>query len=232
MSSIRAVRLDEHAVWEELRKRLDKQTRIPGEFIRVHVAPKSGADVSDEWGCRLVILPPEQTHLAKSGDSPALVLAREILESRGTGPRMHKNTLALLAADKSRINDLEQAVRHFLAWSSIVADRETLNLDAFQSKQAETQKSNWDQAVTMRIPETYQWLLLPDQSDPKGSAGWKQVRLQGQHALVGGGSFRYHGRFPPAAGDRQDPSIAVRWLPCRSEAVNGGLCPVHLPASS
>jgi predicted AAA+ superfamily ATPase len=180
----RAAQLDEHDVWEEIHKRLNSQTRDSGELIRVHVAPKSGADVSDEWGCRLVILPPEQTHLAKVKDSPALTLAREILESRGTGPRMYKNTLAFLAADKSRLNDLEQAARHYLAWSSIVADRESLNLDAFQTKQAETQKGNWDQAVTMRIPETYQWLLLPEQSDPNGSAGWKQVRLQGQDALA------------------------------------------------
>jgi hypothetical protein len=97
---------------------------------------------------------------------------------------MYKNTLAFLAADKSRLNDLEQAVRHYLAWSSVVADKESLNLDAFQSKQAETQKGNWDQAVTMRIPETYQWLLLPEQSDPNSPAGWKQVRLQGQEALA------------------------------------------------
>jgi len=180
----RAAQLDEHDVWEEIHKRLSSQVRDAGEFIRVHVAPKSGADVSDEWGCRLVILPPEQTHMAKTEDSQALALAREILESRGTGPRMYKNTLAFLAADKTRLNELEQAVRHYLAWSSILADRESLNLDAFQTKQAETQKTHSDQALTMRVPETYQWLLLPEQSDPNGPAGWKQVRLQGQDALA------------------------------------------------
>jgi len=180
----RAAQLEEHAAWEEVGKRLNLEARDPGEFVRVHVAPKTGADVTDEWSCRLVILPPEETHLASSEDSPALTLAQQILESRGTGPRLYKNSLAFLAADKSRLADLEQAVRHYLAWSSILADRESLNLDAFQTKQAEAQKTHSDQAVTMRIPETYQWLLLPEQSKPDDPVGWKQTRLQGHEALA------------------------------------------------
>jgi predicted AAA+ superfamily ATPase len=188
----RAGQIDEHQVEEEIRKRLDAQARqaqagrdgAGGEFARAHVAPVSGADVVDEPSCRLVILPPSKTHLAKSKDSPALVLAREILESRGTGPRIYRNALAFLAADTARLAELEQGVRYFLAWSSIVADKEVLNLDEFQRKQAETQKAHSDQTVALRMPETYQWLLIPEQADPKGPVGWKEVRLQGQEGLA------------------------------------------------
>jgi len=59
-----------------------------------------------------------------------------------------------------------------------------LNLDEFQRKQAETQKAHADQTVALRIPETFQWLLIPEQSDPKGPVGWKEVRLKGQEALA------------------------------------------------
>ena len=48
--------------------------------------------------------------------------------------------LVFLAADKSRLEELRQAVRDYLAWRSIDAEKETLNLDTFQSKQAETKK--------------------------------------------------------------------------------------------
>jgi hypothetical protein len=65
-----------------------------------------------------------------------------------------------------------------------VADKEVLNLDEFQRKQADTQQAHADQTVSFRIPETFQWLLIPEQSDPRGPVGWKEVRLQGQDALA------------------------------------------------
>jgi hypothetical protein len=180
----RAGQFDEEAVREEIRKRLEAQARQRAELARVHVAPVGGADVVDEPSARLVILPPGKTHLAESPDSAALGLAREILESRGTGPRIYGNAVVFLAADKARLAELEQAVRYFLAWSSIVADKEVLSLDEFQRRQAETQKAHADQTVALRIPETFQWLLITEQSDPKGPVGWKEVRLQGQDALA------------------------------------------------
>ena len=176
---------DEHQVEEEIRRRLGAQERQAGDFVRVHAERVVGpADVVDEPTCRLVVLPPRRTHLAKATHSPALGLAREILESRGTGPRIYRNAVVFLAADKARLAELEQGGRYFFAWKSIVEDQEVLNLDEFQRKQAATQKAHADQTVALRIPETFQWLLIPEQSDPKGPVGWNEVRLQGQEALA------------------------------------------------
>jgi hypothetical protein len=44
-------------------------------------------------------------------------------------PRLYRNTLVFLAADKTRLQDLDEAVRKFLAWESILAEKTTLNLD-------------------------------------------------------------------------------------------------------
>ena len=41
-----------------------------------------------------------------------------------------------------------------------------LNLDPVQVKQAETQKSSADSAVTSRLPEAYQWLMMLVQATP------------------------------------------------------------------
>jgi hypothetical protein len=38
--------------------------------------------------------------------------------------------------------------------------------------------------VDARIPETYQWLLVPGQPDPKGPVEWSESRQQGQDPLA------------------------------------------------
>ena len=51
-------------------------------------------------------------------------------------------------------------------------------------KQAETQKAAADGAVTARLPETYQWLLVPVQATPQAPVEWQAFRLSGQDALA------------------------------------------------
>jgi hypothetical protein len=111
--------------------------------------------------------------------------AKAILESRGGAPRLYRNTLVFLAVDKARLQDLDEAARRYLAWESIVGDKETLNLDPHQVKQAETQKGAADGAVTARLPEAYQWLLVPTQErTAQAPVEWQAVRLTGQDALA------------------------------------------------
>jgi hypothetical protein len=83
-----------------------------------------------------------------------------------------------------RLQDLDEALRKYLAWESIVAEKETLNLDPHQLRQAEEQKRAADGAVTARVPETYQWLLVPVQTSPHAAIEWQAFRLSGQDALA------------------------------------------------
>jgi hypothetical protein len=82
------------------------------------------------------------------------------------------------------LQDLDEAVRRFLAWKSILADKETLNLDPHQVRQAETQHKAADSSVTARLPETYLWLLVPNQTDPQTSITWQPVRVSGSDELA------------------------------------------------
>src|SRR5208337_1596092 len=61
---------------------------------------------------------------------------------------------------------------------------EALNLDPHQARQAETQKQAAEGAVTARLPETYQWLLAPEQLTPLAPVVWQAVRLTGSDALA------------------------------------------------
>ena len=81
--------------------------------------PQSGHDVPDETDARLVVLGPDTPH-SKDAGSAALKAAKAMFESRGNSPRLYRNTLVFLAADKNRLQDLDEALRKFLAWSSIV----------------------------------------------------------------------------------------------------------------
>ncbi len=159
----RAERLDEDVVHEELRTRLRKEAASRGDFDRVHACPASGTDIPDARETRLVILGPDTTHTARSADTPARKAAKALLTQRGTSPRLYRNTLVFLAPDKTRLAELDSAVRQYLAWKSIEDDRETLNLDGFQTRQATTRRESAEDAIKGRIPETYHVLRNPEE---------------------------------------------------------------------
>lgn len=187
----RAERLnrDPDKVAKELDDRLRADLRKTGDFSRIHPLPRSGVDVPDDLDARLVVLPAELSYTKEPGNA-AETAARTILESRGNTPRLYRNTFVFLAADKVRLQDLDEAVRRFLAWKSILEEKKALNLDPHQEQQAENQKQAADGAVTARLPETYQWLLVPEQANPQAPITWQAIRLSAGDALAARASKR------------------------------------------
>lgn len=174
---------DPDKVANELDERLRTDLKKTGDFSRVHPMPKSSADIPDDLDARLVVLPAEHPY-SKEPRCAAELAALAMLESRGPAPRIYRNTLVFLAADKVRLQDLDEAVRRFLAWESILAEKVALNLDPHQVKQAETQRQSADSAVTARLPETFQWLLVPGQANPKAPVVLQAVKVSGSDALA------------------------------------------------
>lgn len=174
---------DSDAVNGEIQKRVRDDVRQTGDFKRIHAFPTGSEDIPDDLDARLVVLGAEYPHM-RDGTSPALIFAQNILDSRGTAPRLHRNSLVFLAPDKPRLQDLYEAVCRYLAWQSIINDREDLDLTPHQVKQAETQLGAAEGAVKARIPETYQWLLVPSQPSPKGDMEWDEYRVTGQDPLA------------------------------------------------
>ncbi|AME28688.1 Swt1 family HEPN domain-containing protein [Burkholderia sp. PAMC 26561] len=174
---------DPDKVAHELEQRLRRDLARTGDFNRIHPMPQTGADVPDDLDARLVVFGVGHPY-SKEGGSAAEIAAKAILETRGNTPRLFRNTLVFLAADKTRLQDLDEAARKYLAWASILAEKEQLNLSPYQVTQAETQKTAADSAVTARFPETYQWLLVPVQSTPQAAITWEALRLSGQDALA------------------------------------------------
>ena len=177
-------------VLEEIKDRIREELREPkkrGEFDRIHAFPNTGSDVPDEHSTALVILGPE-TEWSKEAESPALKAAQTILETRGNTPRLYQNAVVFLVPERARLEELEQAVRSFLAWKSILVDamgdQPSLNLDNFQRTQATAQQKTADQTVQSRIAETFNMVLVPTQENPKAVISWNPVRVSGNDGLA------------------------------------------------
>lgn len=174
---------DPNKVVQELESRLRSDLRRTGDFSRIHPIPASSQDVPDDLDARLVVLGPDHPY-AKEPGSPAELAAKGILESRGSSPRLYRNTLVFLALDRTRLQDLDEAIRRYLAWKTILEEKEARDLSPHQVKQAETQKQAADGAVSAQLPEAYQWLLVPIQETPQSAVRWQVIRLSGQDALA------------------------------------------------
>ena len=178
----RATQFRQEVVEDEIIRRL-RTGKDRSDFAGVHTAPADSSVVDDEQACRLVVLGPKTPYTKANGSSPAHVAAQEFLDRRGNSPRLYKNMLVFLAPDRERLLELEQAVRDWLAWSSIYQEREHLNLDAVQGRQVEKSMDKSDEAIAARIGETYIHLLIPTQ-EGTGPIEWTRVRLQGQESII------------------------------------------------
>ena len=172
----RATNLELEEVETEILRRL-RRIQGRGVFAAVHPCPAS-ADVPDEPGARLVILPPEAGYQARQRDSAALRIATEILDKRGIIPRTYRNMLIFIAPDVERWGPLESEVRRYLAWDSILKDADELNLDTHQRNEALRGKDRSNETVGMGLNEAYCWLLVPTQegTDP---IEWEVTRMLG-----------------------------------------------------
>ena len=173
----RAAQQEEDDLLAEIVVRLRKQQGQRGGFAKVYAAPESTGDVPDEPDGRLVILPPDKAHVAGLENSPAMLAAMEFLEKRGNGQRLCRNTLVFLAADKTRLGELKDACAQYRAWRSIHDEREPLGLDPFNTRLAEKKVSDFDGVVESRLPETFQWLVVPEQRELTGKIEWQAIRL-------------------------------------------------------
>jgi predicted AAA+ superfamily ATPase len=169
----------------ELKNRIEKNVTAKGDFHRVHVLLEANTRPIDTTDAKLVVLGTDHPY-SKALDNKAQQAAEALLEFDGSTPRQYRNTIVFLAVDETRRQDIDEAIRRYLAWKSIcdADEKKKLNLDPQQVSQAEAQLKSADESVEGRLPEAYQWLLVPVQPTPQSPIEWQAVRLTGQEALA------------------------------------------------
>lgn len=195
------MRLDREAVHEEIISRLRK-LRDRGDFRAVHVE-RQNAEIPDLQEARLVVLPPAAPHTPKGPSSRAEEAAMAILDRRGESPRRWRNMLVFVAADEGTVDDLQRETRQYLAWQSVIEDRDALNLDAHQEKQAKEALVRSGEVVNRKLNDAYAWLLVPTQEGTE-RISWQIGRL---------GSGNESPVLKAAKKVRREEFLIVKWSP-------------------
>lgn len=164
----------------EIESRL-KKLRKEMPFAGLHVCPASSLDVPDEQAVRLVILRTKDTYKRTAKSPAAMEAVEDILNTRGSSPRVYRNMLAFVAPDQDTLISLETEVKRLIAWQSIVTDKDELNLDGNQNREALSNVNRCNDTVELRLKETYCWLLVPfiDQFGDMKSIQWEVSSISG-----------------------------------------------------
>jgi predicted AAA+ superfamily ATPase len=215
---------------DEVRRRLG-QIRDLGPFAALHVFPDGPGDVTDDDdGVHLVVLPTSAHHVLSVDVSPAIRLSADILTQRNAGPRLNRNMLVFVAPGEARLAELRTAARQYLAWKSILEDEtnEMIELTRSDEAQARSKVKETDDTVTQRIVETFQHVLVPEQSPGTKEIRWHQTKPSGSGSLAeriankldseerlikvyGGGRVRMDLDRIPLWTDRQDVTVEALW---------------------
>ena len=187
----------------EIETRLRAVKKEP-PFAGIHVCPSSLLDVPDDQAVRLVVLRPTDVYRASNPNNSAMTAVADILNNRGTTPRIYRNMVAFVAPEQDLMISLKQTVRRYLAWKSIKEDSEDLNLDAAQNRETDNNLARFNRAVDDQIKEAYCWLLIPciDKATDLKTIVWDTIRISGgSETIIGRAANRM----------QQNEQIITRW---------------------
>jgi len=105
--------------------------------------------------------------------------AEEIIKKRGQQPRLNQNRLIFLCADADAAGSVYDNTKRYLAWKSILKDKDALNLDQHRIKEATRNCEDYDNRLNGVITQAYKWVLAPVQ-DPGSKGGLSDLHWEDQ----------------------------------------------------
>ena len=165
---------------------LRKEQSQKGGFHRVHAAPDSLIDVDDARAIALVIVPPAHPHALKSPSrTPAEKIVSDTLQRRGSGQRRFRNALVFVAPDESGLNTCREIARKYLAWKSILDDKEMKKgLTGAQIEDAEKRMQQAAEGLAQRIRSTWSHVLYPVPAQDGGNGVGPAAGFELEHSSV------------------------------------------------
>ena len=171
VAQTRAMELTVNDIQEEIVDRLEKAV---GRRSDVQVCPTSPSEVPDTDKLQLVILPPRTSLPSRAGEQDtAEAEALNILKFSGDDnqQRGFRNTLLFLTAKRDAVRDLENHVKRYMAWRSIVHGNSlhsaVQGLKEGRLKQANENVTSASNQVKTALSKAYRWALAPSQADPQ-----------------------------------------------------------------
>jgi predicted AAA+ superfamily ATPase len=165
---------------------LAQDARTKGSFSRVHAAPEGSSGVEDERTLGLVILPPAASHIVRPvGDTAAFTLASEILEKRGAAQREYRNVLLFVAADATKLEEAQRAVRRWLAWAEIETQSQALS--GSQIAEAGRRRTEARAAAERAVRAGWSHLIVPIMPDKEASGASRGYELHAATILNSSG---------------------------------------------
>ena len=155
--------------WAEILDRLSaREPSARGMFAQVQIGPERSDDIPDEPAVRLVDhAPAVPARAGRRRRHPRSLRVDRRRPGRGTAHRLNRNMIVFLAADAKRYEELDDAVRQYLAWRDLAGSEDRirdLDLPPQQAAQARKRLKDADETVALRISASYQWLLIPVQT--------------------------------------------------------------------
>ncbi|MEU4235501.1 Swt1 family HEPN domain-containing protein [Nonomuraea sp. NPDC026600] len=148
-------------VYAEIVRRIkERDFKEKGLFLGTYPAPAKSDDIQDMPDVRLVIVHPRHHYSSQVADNPAYNFVTQALDSRGNSPRDNKNMLTFAVADHELLGYLMESVREYLAWNSIVEEKD-LPLLPDQAAMARKRRKTVDETVWLRLTQAYNTVYYP-----------------------------------------------------------------------
>ncbi len=139
------------------------------------------ADIPDEIGTRLIILPPSSAASKNPTNCKAEILAEELLLQSANKPRTHRNGLFFLAADETHLSRLRDTTASWLAWKSIKQDEESLELGNHDKNQVATRVTEYQNTMATVMGDSWSKVLVPRVKDPTSNQlSWDRIDCPGK----------------------------------------------------
>ena len=141
-------------IQEELKNLIQRNA---GKALEVYLWPEGVSDIPDNKNLKLAMLAPDFPYDSEKGKK----LALEFFEKAGTGFRVYKNTLFILAMDDAQYVTLSKSLKRFLAILEVQNDKgifETLTKESQEELRKKTKDA--EKEIPFRILTAYRHLAL------------------------------------------------------------------------
>jgi len=131
---------------KELERRLKELVKETGDWqVRITDKPEDVPDVRD---LQMVMFPPDKPYQEAEQ-------VRKIFETRGNNPRVYRNALVVVAAEKGGLESAEQRVREFLALKRIEGSEERKRLSPRDQQKLREEREAADNEASRQLCNAY-----------------------------------------------------------------------------